>query len=89
MDEKEIYAEKLAKRAENCLLALKILFFAGLAVAVGLVIFAIVAYTAMDDTHAKLIGFVVFVSVIAALLVGFAVCITLSQISLNKLKKIN
>ena len=89
MDEKEIYAEKLAKRAENCLFALKILFFIALAVAVGLVIFAIVAYTAMDDAHAKLVGFVVFISVIAALLIGFAACITVSKISLNKLKKIN
>ena len=56
--------------------------------AVGLVIFAITAFTAIDDAQAKLVGFVVFIAIIAALLIGVAVCIAVSKISLNKLKKL-
>ena len=88
MDEKEIYAQKLAKRAENGLLAIKIMFFIAIAVALGLVIFAITAFTAIEDAQAKLIGFAVFIAVIAALLIGVAVSIIIAKISLNKLKKL-
>ncbi len=88
MDEREQYAEKLAKRAERGLFAIKILFFIGVAAAVGLVIFSIVAFTAIDGELERLIGFAVFIAVIAALLTGVAVCVIVSKISLNKLKKL-
>ena len=88
MEEKEIYAQKLAKRAENGLLAIKILFFIGLAVAAGLVVFAIVAFTALDGEQAKVIGFAVFIALIAALLVSVCVCFAIAKLSLIKLKKL-
>ena len=88
INEKEQYAEKLAKRAERGLFAIKILFFISVAAAVGLVIYSIVAYTAIDGASEKLIGFVVFIAVIAALLTGVVVCVIVSKVSLNKLKKL-
>lgn len=88
MDDKEIYAEKLAKRAERGLLAIKILFFISVAVAAGLVIFSITAFAAIDDAQAKLIGFTVFIAVIAALLAGVGVSFAVAKISLNRLKKL-
>ncbi|MDE6867848.1 MAG: hypothetical protein K2J83_01740 [Clostridia bacterium] len=87
MDEKNIYAQKLAKRAETGLAVIKILFFISLAAALGLVIFSITAFTVIDDAEAKLIGFAVFIAVIAALIIAVAVCFAVAKISLIKLKK--
>ena len=88
MDEKELYAEKLARRAERGLLAIKILFFIGIAVAAGLVIFAIIAFTAIEDAQAKIAGFAVFISLIAALLVSVCVSFAVAKSSLIKLNKL-
>lgn len=88
MDEKEQYAQKLAKRAEMGLLAIKIQFIIGLVVAAGLVIFAITAFTVLDDAQAKLIGFSVFISLIAALLVSVCVSFGVAKYSLIKLKRL-
>ena len=86
--DKEQYAKALANRAEKAVKILKVLVIVALAIAVGLLIFSIVALTVIKDSETGVIGLAVFMSCISALLIAIASIFVFTLLTLNKLKKL-
>ncbi len=91
-EEKSVLAAKLARRAEICVKAVKILFIAILAVAAALILFAVIISATgfiKDNKVGTLVGFIVFEGAIILLLAGVIAAFVTAKLSLNKLKKLN
>ena len=86
--DKERLAQTFAKRAQTAIKIIKILVISACAVAAGLLIFAVVAFGAIESPSAAVIGLTVFISVIVLLLAAVVAAFIYAKINLNKLKKL-
>lgn len=88
MEDKEEYAKRLMSRAELGLKIMKILFIASCATALGFVVFAIVSACVGITAQGRIIGYIVFVAVIAVLMGAVAAAFFVTKSNLGKLKKL-